>query len=174
MIFFNFLRSESSSCLNSWQPSRGWKGAHLKFSYQKTVKFEGSRILRYGVISDWKMKFIQKAIEKFSAVYNNFYYPVWFFENFFTDPYKSCQTLGWTSKPKNEHIFLNFLLKRILKFWQRIWILDRKLASWPSKVWGVQDAPLRRYKRLKNEISTGRNRKIFSSLKKFILPRVNL
>ena len=79
------------------------------------------------------------------------------------------------SKKKVRQIWKNlltFLLKRILKFCQRIWILDRKLSSWPYKVWGVQDAPIRRYKRLKNEISTGPNRKFFSSLKKFLLPRV--
>ena len=46
-----------------------------------------------------------------------------------------------------------------MKFWHRIWILERKLGSWPSKVWWFQDAPLRRYKRMKNEISTGDNRK---------------
>ena len=56
---------------------------------------------------------------------------------------------------------------RILKFWPRIWKLDRKLGYRPSKVWGVQDAPLRTYKRLKNEISTGYNTKIFNTLQKF-------
>ena len=30
--------------------------------------------------------------------------------------------------PKNLIFFLTFLLKRILKFWKRIWILDRKLV----------------------------------------------
>ena len=45
---------------------------------------------------------------------------------------------------------------------------------WPktSKGQGVQDAPLLSYKRLKNEISTGGNRKFFSSLQKFLLLRV--
>ena len=37
-----------------------------------------------------------------------------------------------------------------------LWIrnLERKLWYWPSKAWEVQDSPLRRYKRFKNEIST--------------------
>ena len=37
------------------------------------------------------------------------------------------------------------------------------------KVWGVQNAPLRRYKRLKNKIYTGGNRRFFSILEFFTL-----
>ena len=51
--------------------------------------------------------------------------------------------------PKNLIFFLNFLLKRILKFCKRMWILERKLVYQPSKVWWVQDAPLRSYKAFK-------------------------
>ena len=42
--------------------------------------------------------------------------------------------------------------------------------SCPSKVWGVQDAPLRRYKRLKNEITWGYYR-TFSILYKYFYYR---
>ena len=31
-------------------------------------------MLRYGAISDWKLKFLQTIIEKFSILYKNFYY----------------------------------------------------------------------------------------------------
>ena len=55
--------------------------------------------------------------------------------------------------PKNLIFFLTFLLKRILKFRQRIWILERKLVYQASKVWGVQDAPLRSYKAFKIQFS---------------------
>ena len=54
---------------------------------------------------------------------------------------------------KFKFFFLTFLLKRILKFCQRIWILDRKLVYQPSKVWGVLDAPLRSYKAFKIQFS---------------------
>ena len=49
---------------------------------KKVLKFEGSIILRYGVISDWKMKFLHSVIEKFSVFYKNLYYRWGFFENF--------------------------------------------------------------------------------------------
>ena len=60
---------------------------------------------------------------------------------------------GGPPMPRNLNFFLTFLLKRILKYWLRIWIQDRKLGSWPSKVWGVQDAPLRSYKAFKIQFS---------------------
>ena len=98
--FLNFLRSERSSALEFWLSRRGWKAAQPKFFDPKSVKFEGSRMLRYGVISDWKMEFLQGVIENFSVVYKNFFYRVWFFENFFRYPDTTCQALALTSKPK--------------------------------------------------------------------------
>ena len=41
---------------------------------QKSEKFEGFRMLRYEVIRDLKMKFVQAVIGTFSVVYKNFYY----------------------------------------------------------------------------------------------------
>ena len=161
-IFSIFLRSKRSSGLEFWQASRGWKDAHPKFFEEKSVKFDGSRMLRYGVINEWKMKFIHAIIERISVISKNFNYRLWFFESFFTYTVRTCQALALTSmlkNLKNVNFFLIFLLKRILKFWLLIWKLDRKVWSWPSKVWGVEDPPLRRYMRLKNEISTGYNRK---------------
>ena len=53
------------------------------------------------------------------------------------------------------------------EFWLRICKQVPKLSYWPSKVWGVHDAHLRRYKRLKIEISTENNRKFFNTFKNF-------
>ena len=40
----------------------------------KLVKFSVSNMLRYGVTSDLKIKFLQAIIENFSVFYKNFYY----------------------------------------------------------------------------------------------------
>ena len=73
---------------------------------QKSVKFAGSRMLCYGVISDWKMKFLQASIEKISVISKDLNYRWWFFEKFFTYPVSTCKALALTSKPKNLKIFL--------------------------------------------------------------------
>ena len=60
------------------------------------------------------------------------------------------------SKKKVRKIWKNlltFLLKRILKFCQRIWILEGNVVYESSKVWGVQDAPFRSYKAFKIQFS---------------------
>ena len=68
VIFFNFLQSERSSGLKFWQSSRCLKADHQKFFEQKSVKFEGFRMTRSVVISDWKMIFLQATIENFSIL----------------------------------------------------------------------------------------------------------
>ena len=110
--FLFFPRRERSSGLDFLQASRGWKDAHSKFFDQKSVKFEGSRMLRYGDISDWKMKFLFSVIENFSVFYTFLHYRWWFF----TYPDSAGQALALTSRPKNSknfkflsHIFSNFL-----------------------------------------------------------------
>ena len=51
--------------------------------------------------------------------------------------------------------------------------LIRTFLKNKCKVWAIQDAPLRSYKQLKNEISRVGNRKNFSILQKFQLPMVS-
>ena len=106
--FLNFLRRERSSGMEFWQASRGWKDAQPKFFDQKSVKFEGSMMLRYGVINDWNIKFLQAIIENFSIISKIFYYRV-IFRNFFTYPVSICQALALTPKRKNLKFFLIFL-----------------------------------------------------------------
>ena len=67
--FLIVLRSERSSLMEFWQASIGLKSAHPKIFDQKSLKSEGSSILRYGVRSDWKMIFLHAGIENFSGVY---------------------------------------------------------------------------------------------------------
>ena len=50
--FLNILRMEMSSGLEFWQASRGLKAAHRRFFDPKSERFEGSRMLGYGVIRD--------------------------------------------------------------------------------------------------------------------------
>ena len=40
------------------------KDAQKRFFHQKGEKIEGSKMLRYGVISDWNMIFLNEVIEK--------------------------------------------------------------------------------------------------------------
>ena len=64
-IFFNFSPKGKELRPGLWAPSRGWKCAHPKFFDQKSVKLEVSRMLRYGVISQWNLKFLPSVIEIF-------------------------------------------------------------------------------------------------------------
>ena len=54
--FLIFLRRETTSGLDILPASTGGKGAHQKFLDQKSVRFEGSRMLRHGVISNFNMR----------------------------------------------------------------------------------------------------------------------
>ena len=109
-IFFNFSPKGKEFRPGHFAAYRAWKDAHPKFFYQKSVMFYGSRMLRYGLISDWKRKFLQAVIEKISVVYKDFYYRGWFFENYFTYPDNTCQALALTSKPNNLKLFSNFFI----------------------------------------------------------------
>ena len=99
--FLIFLRMQRNSRMEYLQASRCWKAAHSKLFDQISVKYEGSTVLRYGVISDWKMKFLQSVIENFSGFYKNFYYRWCFFLNYLTDPDRTCQALALISRPRN-------------------------------------------------------------------------
>ena len=81
-IFLNFLRREMRSGREFLQASRGWKAAHPKVFDRKSADFDGSRMLRYGVISDWKIEFLQAEIENLSVFCKNFNYRWWFLDNF--------------------------------------------------------------------------------------------
>ena len=48
-------------------------------------------MLRYGDLSDGKMKFLRATIEKFSILETNFYYPGSTYRNFLTYPDSSSQ-----------------------------------------------------------------------------------
>ena len=65
--FSFFSEGKRSSGLDFLHASRGWNGAHPVFFDQKSVKFDGSRMLPYEVISDWKMIFLHEVLEKFSV-----------------------------------------------------------------------------------------------------------
>ena len=106
--FLIYLRMERSSGLQFLHASRGSKDAHRRFLDQKSVKFEGSRMLRYGDISDWKMKFLQSVIENFSVFSTFLHYRWWFFENLFRYPDSTYQSLALTFRPKNLKKFKNF------------------------------------------------------------------
>ena len=100
-----------SAGLEFWKASRGWKAAHLNSFDQKSVKFEGLRMLRYVVISDCKMKFLQVVIEKLSVVLKNFYYRASNSRNFLSYPKCTCHAIALTSKPKkisNLFVLANF------------------------------------------------------------------
>ena len=109
--FLIFLRRERGLGLEFFEPSRSSNNAHPKFFIQKSVNFEGSRMLRYGVISDWKMIFLHEVIEKFSVFYKDFNYRWWFFEIFFTFSDRICEALALTSKLKIWNNFFYLFIK---------------------------------------------------------------
>ena len=139
-IYLLFLWRKRSSDLEFLQASWGRKGASLKFMDQKSSNFRGSGMLGNGLISDWKMKFLQAVIDKFSGVYNNFKYRCWFFQNIF-------KILIGVPKPEPWHptlkinFFLNFFLIQILKFLLRISMLDWKILSDLPKFEGSRVLP---------------------------------
>ena len=68
ITFFNFFQRQKSSRQKFWQVSSRLKPTHRKNFLQKNRKFNGSRMLRCGVINDLKIKFQQTVIEKLQLI----------------------------------------------------------------------------------------------------------
>ena len=118
------------------------------------------------------MKYLQAVIEKSSAVYKYFTTDCDFSKIFHIswDDFRCCSLDVEPEKLKIS--FFSFF--RNLEFIFRNCKIDRNLGSFPSYVWVLQDPPWRRYKRLKNEISTAYNTNMFNTLEQIVLPRFDL